>query len=176
MLFNCLRGTFNLFGVSLRKLGIDVTFFNPNLTADEITALANDNTKLIYAESLGNPAMNVLNFKEFSAAAKELEVPFIVDNTLATPYLCQAFEHGANIIVHSTTKYIDGHASSLGGIVIDGGNFDWTNGKYPELVEPDPLSRCKLRSKLWCSSVYCESTCSDIKRLWKLYESIQCIY
>ena len=131
-------GTFNLFGVSLRKLGIDVTFFNPNLTADEITALANDKTKLIYAESLGNPAMNVLNFKEFSAAAKELEVPFIVDNTLATPYLCQAFEHGANIIVHSTTKYIDGHASSLGGIVIDGGNFDWTNGKYPELVEPDP--------------------------------------
>ncbi|MEC3127825.1 PLP-dependent transferase, partial [Bacillus tropicus] len=127
-------GTFNLFGVSLRKLGIDVTFFNPNLTADEITALANDKTKLIYAESLGNPAMNVLNFKEFSAAAKELEVPFIVDNTLATPYLCQAFEHGANIIVHSTTKYIDGHASSLGGIVIDGGNFDWTNGKYPELV------------------------------------------
>ncbi len=131
-------GTFNLFGVSLRKLGIDVTFFNPNLTADEITALANDKTKLIYAESLGNPAMNVLNFKEFSAAAKELEVPFIVDNTLATPYLCQAFEYGANIIVHSTTKYIDGHASSLGGIVIDGGNFDWTNGKYPELVERDP--------------------------------------
>ena len=124
--------------MSLRKLGIDVTFFNPNLTADEITALANDKTKLIYAESLGNPAMNVLNFKEFSVAAKELEVPFIVDNTLATPYLCQAFEHGANIIVHSTTKYIDGHASSLGGIVIDGGNFDWTNGKYPELVEPDP--------------------------------------
>ncbi|PGL36078.1 O-acetylhomoserine aminocarboxypropyltransferase [Bacillus cereus] len=131
-------GTFNLFGVSLRKLGIDVTFFNPNLTADEIAALANDKTKLVYAESLGNPAMNVLNFKELSAAAKELEVPFIVDNTLATPYLCQAFEHGANIIVHSTTKYIDGHASSLGGIVIDGGNFDWTNGKYPELVESDP--------------------------------------
>lgn len=130
-------GTFNLFGVSLRKLGIDVTFFNPNLTADEIVALANDKTKLVYAESLGNPAMNVLNFKEFSEAAKELEVPFIVDNTLATPYLCQAFEHGANIIVHSTTKYIDGHASSLGGIVIDGGNFDWKNGKYPELVEPD---------------------------------------
>ncbi|PFM91050.1 O-acetylhomoserine aminocarboxypropyltransferase [Bacillus cereus] len=131
-------GTFNLFGVSLRKLGIDVTFFNPNLTADEIVALANDKTKLVYAESLGNPAMNVLNFKEFSDAAKELEVPFIVDNTLATPYLCQAFEYGANIIVHSTTKYIDGHASSLGGIVIDGGSFDWTNGKYPELVEPDP--------------------------------------
>ncbi|MGG2063329.1 bifunctional O-acetylhomoserine aminocarboxypropyltransferase/cysteine synthase [Bacillus sp. S14(2024)] len=129
-------GTFNLFAVSLRKLGIEVTFFNPNLTADEIVALANEKTKLVYAESLGNPAMNVLNFKEFSDAAKELEVPFIVDNTLATPYLCHAFEHGANIVVHSTTKYIDGHASSLGGIVIDGGNFDWS--KFPEFVEPDP--------------------------------------
>jgi O-acetylhomoserine (thiol)-lyase len=129
-------GTFNLFGVSLRKLGIEVTFFNPNLAADEIVALANEKTKLVYAESLGNPAMNVLNFKELSDAAKELEVPFIVDNTLATPYLCHAFEHGANIVVHSTTKYIDGHASSLGGIVIDGGNFDWS--KFPEFVEPDP--------------------------------------
>ncbi|MDC2866753.1 bifunctional O-acetylhomoserine aminocarboxypropyltransferase/cysteine synthase [Bacillus sp. BP-3] len=129
-------GTFNLFAVSLKKLGIEVTFFNPNLSADEIVALANEKTKLVYAESLGNPAMNVLNFKEFSDAAKELGVPFIVDNTLATPYLCHAFEHGANIVVHSTTKYIDGHASSLGGIVIDGGNFDWS--KFPEFVEPDP--------------------------------------
>lgn len=129
-------GTFNLFAVSLKKLGIEVTFFNPNAYADEIVALANEKTKLVYAESLGNPAMNVLNFKEFSEAAKELEVPFIVDNTLATPCLCHAFEHGANVIVHSTTKYIDGHASSLGGIVIDGGNFDWS--KFPEFVEPDP--------------------------------------
>ncbi|MEH6890538.1 bifunctional O-acetylhomoserine aminocarboxypropyltransferase/cysteine synthase [Bacillus sp. JJ864] len=129
-------GTFNLFAVSLKKLGIEVTFFHPNLSADEIVALANEKTKLVYAESLGNPAMNVLNFKEFSDAAKELGVPFIVDNTLATPYLCHAFEHGANIVVHSTTKYIDGHASSLGGIVIDGGNFDWS--KFPEFVEPDP--------------------------------------
>lgn len=108
---------------------------------------------------------------------KELEVPFIVDNTLATPYLCQAFEHGANIIVHSTTKYIDGHASSLGGIVIDGGNFDWTNGKYPELVEPDPSYHgVSYVQKFWCSSLYCEGTCSIIKRLRKLYEPIQCIY
>ena len=139
--------------MSLRKLGIDVTFFNPNLTADEITALANDKTKLIYAESLGNPAMNVLNFKEFSAAAKELEVPFIVDNTLATPYLCQAFEHGANIIVHSTTKYIDGHASSLGGIVEDtakvlGRMFDGIEfrGFNHETVE-------SFSTKFWCASL-----------------------
>ncbi|CAM4076319.1 bifunctional O-acetylhomoserine aminocarboxypropyltransferase/cysteine synthase [Bacillus manliponensis] len=134
-------GTFNLFAVSLKKLGIEVTFFNPNMTADEIVALANEKTKLVYGEALGNPAMNVLNFEEFSKAAKELEVPLIVDNTLATPCLCNAFEHGANIVVHSTTKYIDGHATSLGGVVIDGGNFDWTKGKFPELVERDESYR-----------------------------------
>ncbi|UOY91297.1 bifunctional O-acetylhomoserine aminocarboxypropyltransferase/cysteine synthase [Ectobacillus sp. JY-23] len=130
-------GTFNLFGVSLRKLGIEVTFFDPNLPAEEIVKLGKQNTKLVYGETLGNPAMNVLNFEEFTKAAKELDVPLVIDNTLATPYLCQPFAHGANIVVHSTTKYIDGHASSLGGIVIDGGNFNWDNGKYQELVEPD---------------------------------------
>ncbi|MFD3446782.1 bifunctional O-acetylhomoserine aminocarboxypropyltransferase/cysteine synthase [Microbacteriaceae bacterium 4G12] len=130
-------GTFNLFAVSFKKLGIEVTFFNPELPAEEIVQLAKKNTKLVYAESLGNPAINILNFEEFSKAAKELDVPLIIDNTLASPYLCKPFEHGANIIVHSTTKYVDGHASSLGGVVIDGGNFDWTNGKFPELVEPD---------------------------------------
>ncbi|MFX3625055.1 MAG: bifunctional O-acetylhomoserine aminocarboxypropyltransferase/cysteine synthase [Ectobacillus sp.] len=131
-------GTFNLFGVSLRKLGIEVTFFNPNLPAAEIVKLAKENTKLVYAESLGNPAMNVLNFEEFSKAAKELDVPLVIDNTLASPYLCNPFKYGANIVVHSTTKYVDGHASSMGGVVIDGGNFNWDNGKFPELVEPDP--------------------------------------
>lgn len=131
-------GTYNLFAVSLRKLGISVTFFDPNLEAELIAKLARDNTKLIFAETLANPGMNVLNFEEFSKAANSIGVPLIVDNTLATPYLCKPFDHGAHIVVHSTTKYIDGHASSLGGIVVDGGNFDWTNGKYPELVNPDP--------------------------------------
>jgi O-acetylhomoserine (thiol)-lyase len=131
-------GTFNLFAVSFRKLGIEVTFFDPSLPAEEIVKLAKENTKLVYAESLGNPAMNVLNFEEFANAAKELDVPLVIDNTLPSPYLCNPFQHGANIIVHSTTKYIDGHASSLGGVVIDGGNFNWDNGKFSELINPDP--------------------------------------
>ncbi|MCP8968030.1 bifunctional O-acetylhomoserine aminocarboxypropyltransferase/cysteine synthase [Ectobacillus ponti] len=131
-------GTYNLFAVSLKKLGIEATFFNPDLPAAEIAALAKPNTRLVYAETLGNPAMNVLDFAALSQASKELGVPLVIDNTLATPYLCRPFEHGANIVVHSTTKYADGHASAMGGIVVDGGNFDWTNGKYQELVEPDP--------------------------------------
>lgn len=131
-------GTFNLFDVSLRKLGIDFTFVDPGCNLDDILAAAKPNTKALFGETIANPAMNVLDFEKFSTAARKLDVPFIVDNTLATPYLCRPFEHGANIIIHSATKYTDGHATSLGGIVIDGGNFNWDNGKFPELVEPDP--------------------------------------
>lgn len=131
-------GTFNLFDVSLRKLGIEFTFVDSDCNLDDILAAARPNTKAIFGETIANPGMNVLDFKKFSTAAKRLDVPFIVDNTLATPYLCRPFEHGANIIIHSATKYTDGHATSLGGIVIDGGNFDWDNGKFPELVDPDP--------------------------------------
>ncbi|GGE79176.1 bifunctional O-acetylhomoserine aminocarboxypropyltransferase/cysteine synthase [Priestia taiwanensis] len=131
-------GTYNLFAVSLKKLGIEVTFFDPELPAADILKLAKPNTKVLYGETIGNPGLNILDFAVCKEVATELSVPFIVDNTLATPCLCKPFEHGANIIVHSTTKYADGHATSLGGVVIDGGNFDWTNGDYLEFVEPDP--------------------------------------
>lgn len=131
-------GIFNLYDVSLRKLGIDFTFVDPESSEDKILACAKPNTKAIYGETIANPGMNVLDFMKFSSAAKKLDVPFIVDNTLATPYLCRPFEHGANIVIHSSTKYIDGHATSLGGVLIDGGNFNWDNGKFPGLVEPDP--------------------------------------
>ncbi|MEH7216197.1 bifunctional O-acetylhomoserine aminocarboxypropyltransferase/cysteine synthase [Bacillus toyonensis] len=130
-------GTYNLFSVRMKEFGIEVIFVNPDSKVEELINLANDKTKLIYAESIGNPAINVLNFEAFSRAAKQLKVPLVVDNTLASPYLCHAFEHGANIIVHSTTKYIEGHANSIGGIIIDGGNFDWQKNKFPQLVEPD---------------------------------------
>lgn len=130
-------GTFNLFNVSLRKLGIDVTFVNPEDSIEDILKVARPNTKAVFGETIGNPGINILDFEKFSSIAKEINVPFIVDNTLATPYLCRPFEHGANIVVHSTTKYTDGHATSVGGIVIDGGNFNWENGKFPGLVEPD---------------------------------------
>ncbi len=131
-------GTFNLLGVTLKKLGIEVTFVDPEATLQEIAAAGKDNTKAVFGETIGNPGLNILDFEKFSEVAKTLDVPFIVDNTLATPILCKPFEHGVDIIIHSATKYTDGHATSVGGIVIDGGSFNWDNGKFPELVEPDP--------------------------------------
>lgn len=131
-------GTYNLFNVSLRKLGIDFTFVDPDADKETILACAKPNTKVIFGETIANPGMIILDIEKFASIAKQLDIPLIVDNTLATPYLCRPFEHGANIVIHSTSKYTDGHATSLGGILIDGGNFNWDNGKFPELVEPDP--------------------------------------
>jgi O-acetylhomoserine (thiol)-lyase len=131
-------GTFNLLGVTLKKLGIEVTFVDPEASEDEIKAAGRDKTKAVFGETIGNPGLNILDFEKFSRVAKALDVPFIVDNTLATPVLCRPFEHGVDIVIHSATKYTDGHATSVGGIVIDGGSFNWDNGKFPELVEPDP--------------------------------------
>lgn len=131
-------GTVNLFTVHLRNLGIEVTFVDPDASEEEILSKAKPNTKVLYGETIGNPGLNVLDFDKFSAVAKKLQVPFIVDNTVATPYHCNPFEHGVNVVVHSTTKYSEGHAQTIGGIVVDGGNFDWNNGKFDDLVLPDP--------------------------------------
>lgn len=130
-------GTINLFTVNLKKMGIEVDFVDPEASVEEILSKAKENTKLIYGETIGNPGLNILDFDKFSLVAKKLDVPFIVDNTVGTPYLCNVFEHGVNIAVHSTTKYADGHAQAVGGIIVDGGNFNWDNGKNLELVEPD---------------------------------------
>lgn len=130
-------GTYNLFASTLPKMGIEVTFVDPEAPADEILKAFRPNTRALFAETIGNPGLNVLDFEKFSAIAREKKVPLIIDSTFATPYLCRPFEHGANIIVHSATKYIDGHATSLGGVIVDGGNFDWGNGNFPELTEPD---------------------------------------
>ena len=131
-------GTVNLFTVNLKKMGIEVSFVDPEASKEEILSYAKENTKAIYGETIGNPGLNILDFDKFSEVARELEIPFIVDNTVGTPYLCNPFDFGANVVVHSTTKYADGHAQSIGGIVVDGGNFNWANGKFEELTEPDP--------------------------------------
>ncbi len=131
-------GTYNLFSSTLPKLGIEVTFVNPDASAEEIAAAFRPTTRALYAETIGNPGMNVLDFAKFSGVAKAQQVPLVIDNTMATPYLCRPFELGADIVVHSATKYIDGHATSVGGVIIDGGTFNWDNGKFPELVAPDP--------------------------------------
>jgi len=130
-------GTYNLFAVIFKKLGIETTFVEPDQSSEEIKRHFRSNTKVLYVETIGNPNLNVIDFEKFSAIAREKEVPLIVDNTFATPYLCRPLEQGANIVVHSATKYIGGHGTSIGGVIIDGGNFHWDNGKFPDLVEPD---------------------------------------
>ncbi len=140
---NIYGGTYNLFNVTLRKLGIDVEFIDQDLPVEEIVAKARPNTKALFGETLGNPALSVLDLEKFAKAANEMGVPFIVDNTLATPALCRPIEYGANIVTHSTTKFADGHGTSIGGCVIEGGNFDWTikdadgNLKFPSMAAPD---------------------------------------
>jgi len=131
-------GTYALFTNTLAKMGVEVSFVDPSASEDEIKSVFRENTRVLFAETIGNPGMNVLDFEKFSHVARDMQVPFIVDNTFPTPYLCRPFEHGANIVVHAATKYIDGHATSVGGVIVDGGNFDWNNGKYPEMVDPDP--------------------------------------
>jgi O-acetylhomoserine (thiol)-lyase len=116
-------GTYNLFAATFPKLGIEVTFVHPDASEDEIMAAFRPTTRALYAETIGNPGLNVLDFEKFSRIAKHKQVPLIVDNTMATPYLCRPFEHGADIVVHSATKYIDGHATSVGGVIVDGGEL-----------------------------------------------------
>lgn len=130
-------GTVNLFGNTMPKMGITVKFAdssNPRAVADAI----DENTRLVYTESVGNPRNNVDDFAALADVAHAAGVPFVVDNTVMTPYLFRPIEHGADVVIHSLTKFIGGHGTSIGGVVVDAGRFDWANGKFPELVEPDP--------------------------------------
>ena len=131
-------GTFNLFGVTLKKLGIDVTFVDPDADIETLNAAFKENTKAVFGETIANPALVVLDIEKWAKAAHSHNVPLIIDNTFATPVNCRPFEWGADIVVHSTTKYMDGHASVLGGAIVDSGNFDWkASGKFPGLTTPD---------------------------------------
>lgn len=140
---NIYGGTYNLLDVTLRKLGIEVDFIDQNISVEEIVSKAKTNTKLLFGETLGNPALSVLDIEKFATAAKKIQVPLIIDNTLATPALCKPIDFGANIVTHSTTKFADGHGTSIGGCVIEGGNFNWSikdsngNIKFPSMASPD---------------------------------------
>ena len=129
-------GTYNLFHYTLPKLGIQVSFVDGD-DPENFRKAVKSNTKAFYGEGLGNPRLNILPFAEVAKIAQEIGVPLIVDNTALSPYLNRPFEHGANVVVHSATKHIGGHGTSIGGIVVDGGNFDWGNGKFPGFTEPD---------------------------------------
>lgn len=131
-------GTVNLFGVTLEKLGISFTWLEPDATDEEIQAAICPNTKAIFGETLANPALAVLDLERWANVAHRNGLPLIIDNTFPTPYLCRPFEHGVDIVIHATTKYLDGHAMSLGGVIVDSGNFDWAaSGRFPEFTTPD---------------------------------------
>lgn len=131
-------GTLNLLGVTLKKMGIETTFVNPDASLEELQTYIRPETKAVFGETIANPALNVLDIEKFATLAHSNGIPLIVDNTFATPVLCRPIEHGADIVMHSTSKYMDGHAVSLGGIIVDSGNFDWAaSGKFPEFTTPD---------------------------------------
>lgn len=131
-------GTVNLFAFTLKKLGIECIFVGHDATDEEIHAAFKPNTKAVFGETLANPALTVFDIERYANIAHAHGVPLIVDNTFATPILCKPFEFGADIVTHSTSKYMDGHALQIGGVIVDSGNFNWDNGNFPELVEPDP--------------------------------------
>ncbi len=130
-------GTFNLFGVTLKRLGIECIFVDAEASEEEIQKAFKPNTKAVFGETLANPALKVFDIEKFAAIAHKNGVPLIIDNTFPTPILCRPIEYGADIVIHSTTKYMDGHAVQGGGVIVDSGNFDWTNGKFPDFTEPD---------------------------------------
>ncbi|MBR5261122.1 MAG: O-acetylhomoserine aminocarboxypropyltransferase/cysteine synthase, partial [Oscillospiraceae bacterium] len=132
-------GTFNLLSVTMKKMGIETTFVHPECSEEELRAAFRPNTKAVFAETIANPALIVLDIEKFAKAAHDNGVPLIVDNTFPTPVNCRPFEFGADIVTHSTTKYLDGHAATVGGAIIDSGNFDWSKypDKFPGLTTPD---------------------------------------
>ena len=130
-------GTVNLFAVTLKRFGVECIFVDPDATEEELQKAFKPNTKAVFGETIANPALTVFDIEKFAKFAHKNGVPLIVDNTFATPILCRPFEWGADIIIHSTTKYMDGHALQVGGVIVDSGNFDWTNGNFPEFTTPD---------------------------------------
>ncbi|NFG62321.1 aminotransferase class I/II-fold pyridoxal phosphate-dependent enzyme [Clostridium sp. CMCC3677] len=147
-------GTINLFAVTLKRFGIDCTFVDPDASEEEIQKEFRENTKVVFGETIANPAIAVFDIEKFAKIAHKNNVPLIIDNTFATPILCRPIEFGADIVIHSTTKYMDGHAVQVGGVIVDSGNFDWTNGKFSEFTEPDESYHGVIYSKDFGKSAY----------------------
>ncbi len=167
-------GSSNLLGHSFEKLGIKTTFVDQTASEDEIFAAVQPNTKMIFGESLSNPSVKVLDFEKLARVAKRAGVPFVVDNTFPTPFLCRPFDFGANIIVHSTSKYSDGHACALGGIVIDGGNFDFASSdKFPSFNEPDPTYHGLVYTKTFGNAAFIVKARTHVMRDFGLMMSPQ---
>jgi len=163
---NIYGGTFNLLGVTLKKLGIECTFVDADATEEELNAAFQPNTKAVFGESISNPGGQILDFEKFAHVAHAHGVPLIVDNTFPTPINCRPFEWGVDIITHSTTKYMEGHATSVGGAVVDSGNFDWDAhaDKYPGLTKPDPSYHGLIYTKAFGKMAYITKATSQLMR------------
>lgn len=159
-------GTFNLFGVTMKKLGIECTFIDPEWDDDKIEAAFKPNTKCVFGETISNPGVNVFDIERFAKIAHKHGVPLIVDNTFATPINCRPFEWGADIVTHSTTKYMDGHASAVGGAIVDSGNFDWNvhADKFPGLCQPDESYHGLVYTKAFGKMAYITKATAQLMR------------
>lgn len=158
-------GTFNLFGVTMKKLGIDVTFVSADATEEELAGAFRENTKAVFGETIANPALVVLDIETWAKVAHAHGVPLIIDNTFATPINCRPIEWGADIVVHSTTKYMDGHATSVGGAIVDSGNFDWeASGKFPGLTTPDESYHGIIYTQKFGKMAYIQKAVAQVMR------------
>ncbi len=166
-------GTFNLFNKSLRELGIDFTFVLPDASEEEINAAFKENTRAVFIESVSNPSLDVADIETYAKLAHAHGVPLIVDNTFPTPVNFRPFEWGADIVTHSTTKYMDGHAVALGGVIVDSGNFDWTNGKFPMFTEPDESYHGVVYAEKFGRAAYITKATTHIMRDYGAQQSPQ---
>ena len=158
-------GTINLFGFTLKRLGIEARFFTPEATDEEISALFDERTRLVFGETVANPALIVCDIERLARIAHAHSVPLVIDNTFPTPVLCRPIEFGCDIVVHSTTKYMDGHASVVGGCIVDSGNFDWEKaGKYPEMTEPDESYHGVVYTKSFGRAAYINKARAQLMR------------
>ena len=159
-------GTYNLFAVTMKKLGIEVTFVDPDASEEEISKAFRPNTKAVFGETIANPVLNVLDIEKFARLAHSHGVPLIIDNTFPTPINCRPFEFGADIVIHSTTKYMDGHATAVGGVIVDSGNFDWDAhaDKFPGLNQPDPSYHGLAYSKAFGKGAYITKATAQLMR------------
>lgn len=159
-------GTFNLFAVSMKKLGIDVTFVDPDASEEELDKAFRPNTKCVFGETIANPVLTVLDIEKFARVAHRHGVPLIIDNTFPTPINCRPFEWGCDIVTHATTKYMDGHATQVGGAIIDSGNFDWEAhaDKFPGMTQPDPSYHGLAYSKAFGKNAYITKATAQLMR------------
>ena len=160
----------------MKKFGIECTFVDPDASEEEIQKAFKPNTKAVFGETIANPAICVFDIEKFAKIAHENNVPLIVDNTFATPVLCRPIEFGADIVIHSTTKYMDGHAVQIGGVIVDSGKFDWTNGKFPEFTEPDESYHGVVYTKQFGKAAYITKARVQLMRDLGCYPSAQAAF